>query len=663
MLFGALTIDATTTLREAVDRIANEPDPAYVVIRGVDEGEINWYIWTVADLRDGADRWDRERVESSLTNALELHEYQAAATFEAATGGDRSAEYGVLLRGNQAIGVLRPDSIGRGSGATRMGAAGPVAGAAAARDRERKPFSAYPALTAPERVDSKQTFQLDIGLSATPVAGVAGGRVTGTVPLEFEFALQIVADGFYAPDGTRATLEVRRDAFEQARASVKLVAPEVGEGSSRQSTLEVLFLFEGNLCGRALRTIAVGGGRATAAAPETTTSRTSVSIPDVAAPDLTVMIHRGNNETRLLWTFVTPHAVPGLPADAVPHQLENESAESFALKRVRNLSDWDRNPLSAAKLVGIAEEISRSMPNEFWVVLDAIWEQKQAVGESAPSLLIVSEDPYVPWELAATTEDYARPERIDTAKPPFLGAQLRVGRWIPPVSTPFGGDVPSLPPKARAVVEEMVVFAGDYDALVSGQRSLPQAIEEGRKLALRYDAIEREAVLHDVTALINDDILERGDRVKVDAIHFACHGEVSADPRHNGIVLSDRVVRLGADMISGSAIGATSDPFVFVNACQLGVETEGLDGNHGGLAGAFLDQGATGFVAPLWNIEDAVAQEVALEFYESVYDEKAPVAEALSELRSRFDVDSPRPRASYLAYVYYGHPDLIIDKL
>ena len=135
MLFGALTIDATTTLREAVDRIANEPDSTYVVIRRVDEGEINWYIWTVADLRDGADRWDRERVESSLTNALELHEYQAAATFEAAKGGDRSAEYGVLLRGNQAIGVLRPDSTDRGSGATRMGAAGPVAGAAAAARR------------------------------------------------------------------------------------------------------------------------------------------------------------------------------------------------------------------------------------------------------------------------------------------------------------------------------------------------------------------------------------------------------------------------------------------------------------------------------------------------------------------------------------------------
>lgn len=663
MLFGSLTIDATTTLRDAVDRIADKPDSRYVVIRRADEGEISWYIFTVADLRDGANRWDRERVESSLTDALELDEHQAAATFEAAAGGDRSDEYGVLLRGSQAIGVLRPDSSGRGTGATRMGAVGAAGGAAAEREGRRKPFSAYPALTAPERVDSKQAFQLDIGLSATPVAGVAGGRVTGTVPPEFEFALQIVADGFFAPDGTTATLLVRRDAFEQAHATVKLVAPEVGDGSSRQATIEVLFLFEGNLCGRALRSIVVGGGRTTLEGSEIITSRTSVSIPDVAAPDLTVMIHRGSDETRLLWTFITPHAVAGIPVVAVPHELKNESAESFALNRVRNLSDWDRNPLSAAKLVGIAEEISRSMPNEFWLVLDGIWEQKQAIGESPPSLLIVSEDPYVPWELAAMTEVYARPGRIDTAKPPFLGAQLRVGRWIPPVSTPFGGDVPSLPPKARAVVEELVVFAGDYDALVSGQRALPQAIEEGRKLALRYDAIEREAVLHDVTALINDDILEGGDRVKVDAIHFACHGEVSADPRHNGIVLSDRVVRLGADMISGSAIGTTSDPFVFVNACQLGIETEGLDGNYGGLAGAFLDQGATGFVAPLWNIEDAVAQEVALEFYKRVYDEKAPVAEAMSELRSRFDMNSPRPRASYLAYVYYGHPDLIIDKL
>jgi hypothetical protein len=347
----------------------------------------------------------------------------------------------------------------------------------------------------------------------------------------------------------------------------------------------------------------------------------------------------------------------------VLHPLENESAKSFALNRVRSLSHWDRSSLAASKLLGIAEEISRAMPNEFWSTLDAIWEQKQAAGEPPPSVLIISEDPYVPWELAATTADYVRPERVDEESPPFLGAQVRVGRWIPPVSTPFGGEIPSLPPMASAVVDTMLVFAGDYAALVSGQRPLPQAIEEGERLVARYDAIQKDAILSDVTDLINNEVWDHGERVTVDAIHFACHGEVSTDPLRNGIVLSDGVLRLGADMIAGSAIGSTSEPFVFLNACQLGLETEGLDGNYGGLAGAFLDQGATGFVAPLWSVDDDVAQEVALDFYQRVYDEKVPVGEVMRQLRSRFDMDASRPHASYLAYVYYGHPDLVIDKV
>lgn len=663
MLLACLTVYATTTLRQAVDRTAGEPGSMYVVIRRVADGEVLWYIRTVDDLRDGADRW--VDVDAPLTDALELHEYQSAGVFETAAGGELSQEDGVLLRGDEAVGVLRPDATSRSSGPTRMGGAieGVAGGRAAERDTRRKPFSAYPAVTAPERVGSKQPFRLAIGLSAKPVAGVAGGAVTGTVPAEFAFDLQVVADGFFAPDGSKTTLRVQRDTFEEAEASVKLVAPEVEEGSSLQSTLEVLFFFEGNLCGRALRTIVVGGAQTATAPREPVETRTLVSISNVAAPDLTVMIHRGNDETRLLWTLATSYEVPGMPREPVLHPLENESARSFALNRVRSLSHWDRSSLAASKLLGIAEEISRAMPNEFWSTLDAIWEQKQAAGEPPPSVLIVSEDPYVPWELAATTADYARQERVDEESPPFLGAQVRVGRWIPPVSTPFGGEIPSLPPTASTVVDTMLVFTGDYDALVSGQRPLPQAIEEGERLAARYDAIQKDAILSDVTDLMNDEVLHHGERVAVDAIHFACHGEVSTDPLRNGIVLSDRVLRLGADMIAGSAIGSTSDPFVFLNACQLGLETQGLDGNYGGLAGAFLDQGATGFVAPLWNIDDDVAQEMALDFYERVYDEKAPVGEVMRELRSRFDMDAPRPRASYLAYVYYGHPDLVIDKV
>jgi CHAT domain-containing protein len=210
-------------------------------------------------------------------------------------------------------------------------------------------------------------------------------------------------------------------------------------------------------------------------------------------------------------------------------------------------------------------------------------------------------------------------------------------------------------------VKDMVLFIGDYDA-AQGHRPLPMAEEEGKKLVMRYQGIRRTADMTDVTDLVKDEIQEDGQQVVVDAIHFACHGEVSTEPRYNGIVLNDSGVRLGADIISGSSIGLTSNPFVFLNACQLGTETVSLDGSYGGMAGAFLSQGATGFIAPLWSVDDDVAQDFAVQFYKGVYDDHRPVAEVMAELRSRFNAESSKPRSSYLAYVYYGHPELVINK-
>jgi hypothetical protein len=661
-LLDAITIDASTTLRLLLERTASESEKMYVVIRRAEGAETYWYTWTVEDLRLAADGASEARLDLSLTEALDLHEYQSVDHYESGTAENLSERHGVLLRGNDAIGVLRPETVMRGGlEGMRRSAARESGGSAAAagREAERTPFSAYPALTAPEQLASKQEFDLEIGLSATPVAGVAGGPITGVVPPAFKFDLQVVADGFEFPNGSAASLEVDRDNFEAAATTVKLIAPAVANGASSRGTLEVLFYYEGNLCGQALRTIAVGEG-VPPAPPVTEDSAASISIPDVPAPDLTVKISRGAADSRLMWTFSTRPGLPAGPAQSVATELDGRSAKSFALERIRSLADWDKNPLTTAKLVGIGEEISRTMPNEFWLTLDAIWEHKQDAGEPVPSLLFVSEDPYVPWELAATTDRYARPQRIDSSRPLFLGTQLRVGRWIPPVSTPFGGDIPTLPPPTTAEIGEMVVFAGDYSA-INGQRPLPLALEEGEKLALRYHALKRSAVTADVNDLLNDAVSAEGQQVKVDAIHFACHGEVSTDPKHNGIVLSDQNVRFGADMVSGSAIGKTSNPFVFLNACQLGLETEGVDGNYGGLAGAFLDQGATAFVSPLWSVDDAVAQEVALDFYKQAFDTNKPVAVAdvLSELRSRF---ATSPQASYLAYVYYGHPDLMMTK-
>lgn len=663
MLLACLTVDATLTLEDLLRRIRPEADSMYVVIRRVEADTTYWYAWTVEDLN--SQLWSPDQLRSPLSDALQLHEYQAVPAFRSAEGEPLSELDGVLVRGHEALGVLRTDIV-RQRWRDIAGTAKGEPPAPPGSETRARPFSAYPMLAAPEWVAPGAAFDLTIGLSASAVAGVAGGLMTATVPARFAFDLQVVADGFTVAAEGRTRLEVERDDFERALVVVPLVAPAVTSDVVGQADIQVLFFYQGNLCGRAIRTITVsdGGQRATGAPVVGVVGCSSVSLADTPAPDLTVVISRGADDTSLRWTLSSPHAVPSLPAVDVATRLNDESAKSFALDLVRNLSERDRSPLTAANLTGVAEQISAAMPRQFWLALDEMWALRAQDSGAVPSVLVVSDDPYVPWELAATTSRYVRSERLDPQRPPFLGAQLRVGRWIPPDPTPFGGDVPVLPPRASAQVDRMVVFAGDYDAL-SGHRPLPQAVAEATALATRYKAVSRHAVLDDVTALIRDRITEGGEPVRVDAIHFACHGEVSDNPRYNGIVLSDIALRLGADMIVGSRIGRTSEPIVFVNACQLGIATARLDGDYGGLAGAFLDRGATAFISPLWSVDDDVAHEFALDFYEQVYGSLAPVTvgEVLRDLRSRFDTESDAPASSYLAYAYYGHPDLVIHKL
>ncbi|MDX1468274.1 MAG: CHAT domain-containing protein [Acidimicrobiia bacterium] len=672
MLHATITVDASTSLRDLISRIGGESDALLVTIRRVESGDIYWYVFPVGQLRGIASDAASGVLDASLTEALGLQESQAVEAFPSSSARDLSNEQGVLVRGSQVVGVLRPTPVAMSAPRAPspppprtldpgglVSANGPDNGPDNGEDAEadeRRSFTAYPALGAPESVASREAFELFIGLSSDPVPGVSGGPIVAVVPEAFRFDIQVVADGFELANGGRAVLEVVRDRFEESSTSITVIAPDVSGDKGFFGLLEVFFYFEGNICGRAVKAIAVGSEGAVAPMADAT-GASPIKVPTVPAPDLTVTVSRGREDTRLVWSFATGgHLTVGAPTP-VAVEFDNDDARTFALDRVRKLAHWDKSSLSAAHFQGVAEEISRAMPVEFWTALDAVWEERA----EQPSVLIVSEDPYVPWELALTSSDYVRTSRLDPSRPPFLGAQVRVGRWIPPVPTPFGGEIPVLPPVMSIDVDEMVLFVGDY-AANQRIRPLPMALEEGEELARRYLALKLSADSDDVTDLIDDTVRRDGKKVKVDAVHFACHGEMGNNPEYNGIVLSDRDLRLSADMIAGSKIGETSQPFVFLNACQLGLETEDLDGSYGGMAGAFLDQGASGFVAPLWNVDDDVARDFALDFYEGVFGAGLPVSEMLGRLRSRFSMTSSSPRASYLAYVYFGHPELVIHK-
>jgi hypothetical protein len=276
-------------------------------------------------------------------------------------------------------------------------------------------------------------------------------------------------------------------------------------------------------------------------------------------------------------------------------------------------------------------------------------------GGRAPSVLIYSAEPHVPWELAVV-EELPGHRQGDTS--PFLGARVALGRW------PHGEPPPARDPLIRRVrVTERAIVCGDYNR-VNGWPKLEAAEKEALGF---HDAWPGSALVdaeyHDVRNLI------RGDP-PADLLHFAMHGQLSDRASQNGLVLIRRTPEppeplfLQPSQVRAAADGLERRPFVFLNACQVGAGQRIL-GDYGGMAVAFLAIGAAAIVAPVWSVNDIVASKAAKSFYEVVLgDEQVPVAEALRAARARFTeatMDTAGlEAATYLAYSYFGHPKLTL---
>ncbi|MGH9262735.1 MAG: CHAT domain-containing protein, partial [Acidimicrobiales bacterium] len=134
-------------------------------------------------------------------------------------------------------------------------------------------------------------------------------------------------------------------------------------------------------------------------------------------------------------------------------------------------------------------------------------------------------------------------------------------------------------------------------------------------------------------------------------LHFAMHGKFDPTGPQDGLILIDGVVE--PDMIIGTAL--PHQPFVFLNACQVGQAGETL-GQYGGMAQAFVEAGASAVIAPLWAVQDDVAREVSLRFYEAAFSGISP-GELLRNERAQM-----RDSGTHLAYVLYGHPALQLTR-
>ena len=350
-------------------------------------------------------------------------------------------------------------------------------------------------------------------------------------------------------------------------------------------------------------------------------------------PDLTVEITDPTRNRRALHCRITtpllgpsdqpPIADWFLPDEspALVGQFMKEFVKPDITSRARVLS-----------LKGAGFELFEAAPRTF---KDTLWKLIDA-GTPPRSILITSEEPFIPWELMIPRRRRADGTREEREP---LGVEFAVGRWV---------HDEYLPPPQRVPLADSFVVAPEYP----GPRPKPLRVRRrGGEAGPRHDPRRRHR-----PGGSGVDRRSRAGRTIAAALRL---------PRRRQPGVGIQVIYLagGIETLSslqipalpGMAAAGRHKPLVFLNACDVGRPNVALVG-IGGFAKAFVDMGAAGVIAPLWSVRDSVAFDVAKRFYEAIGHRPAPAfADILRTIR-KLAYDVEKGEDTYAAYCFYGDP-------
>ncbi|MDP9465556.1 MAG: CHAT domain-containing protein, partial [Actinomycetota bacterium] len=449
---------------------------------------------------------------------------------------------------------------------------------------------------------------------------------------DYELTAHVVADGFeLAPGETWRKTMLVSAAAPYPHVMFHLVAPAAADPDHPQA-INVLYSVDSQTMGLGTRYVRVVGSldelHAGLPSPLPATVG-SLGVPTAEQPpDLTVCILRGSEPGRLLWSFESPHAT----FSAAGKTSIGDDPDTFARTVISTIAAHEGRPTLALGLQGIGHTISAKVPAEMWAALATV---AQAVGSQRPTVLLLSEEAYVPWELARM------PVPLDPSIAGFLGAQVTIGRWV------LATERPPLPPPRLVHVDDMVVISGRYEQ--PGWSRLEHAEAEAATLVDRYHAIGIDAVTDKVVGCLLG-------HPAGDVLHFSLHGKYEPGSAKQGLVLVDGDV-IDPLVVKGGSL--TEAPLVFLNACQVGTGQETL-GDYAGLAESFLFAGASAVVAPLWSIDDRVASALAERFYTRAFAGEA-IAEILRAERAAFGTGDDPNSSTLVAFQFFGHPAMRLE--
>lgn len=601
-----------------------------------------------------------------IAQYFDLHEYSGSELVSAGAKPERAAA--IFLEGGF-HGAWIPEMLEVGGGTTmaasaspppdEIGTALPASAPAPRRSAPPGPRGAQKAAFARRETPQTRTIkrtphmQLTIGEAVAPgetfevsVYADKGAADPGslTTPIkalvpkdtkELRFGVWMIASRQFeiiGQDVGEVTLDVSADRTTSAHFTVKADASASGEGR-----LQAVFELNGRPCGSVSRKISFRAPNNPAPAPPSPPKAIIDADPHAQMADLVVTILNPSGDGR---TFNCRVLSRHLPAYANGHNTVwtlPSSAKDIVDAHFAQFTSSDTQSPAAriANLRGAGIKLFDGAPEDFrtayWALLDAKAPLK--------SISIITDEPYLPWELMV-------PRRYVDGKSVVadhaLGVTYNLGRWISPVALSGRSKIP---------LEDSWVFAPRYPdpAMRNWPEPLAYAAAEAKLVTESFRGDEISPAVFDRL----ESALRTGSR---SLLHFTCHG-TSPGPAGQSLACQDNQP-LYAAMIEGSVVvsaacGAKA-PFIFLNACEVGRATPALLGT-GGFAAAFIGVGANAVIAPLWSVDDALAHDVAREFYAATLkDPKRPFACILRELRARSY--EKQAEDTFAAYCFYGDP-------
>ena len=285
---------------------------------------------------------------------------------------------------------------------------------------------AYGLLRGPAEVVALEPFDLEVGLSKVPAAGVAGPALN-LPPVEaepYDVDVRIAASGFtFPPDQPqRLTLKVSA-AHPYPVVNVRLIPKRPREGAvDRHITAE--YSIGGERLGDAIRSIRVLPTSDLRTRPVAERVETGVNVlapTGTEKADLTLTVRKADKPGFVDWTIDSPHTDVVTP-NRKPITTELEDAGDYLRNLIQQIDAAEGSEGVFDDVLALAYRVGRSVPDEVWKAIRAVAARRGG----PPTILLVSEEAYIPWELAQVDP----PLLPGSTLPPFLAAQSRIGRWV-----------------------------------------------------------------------------------------------------------------------------------------------------------------------------------------------------------------------------------------